>query len=185
MDKDYTPKVDDNFDKVKSKKSKKQSKKQHRYGDDLDENEDQFAERVLPKGTPMRKSFQVIPKQKKKFWRPEAKALRKLFPVAGIIHALCLVSDIWIYGEILIIIVDFILVWLDFYNYMVLNKILIAIEVGIQVMVPMIALTHIQRGLQDPDTTVVTMIIFILQMFVFYPLIAALMGKRLNTHYQQ
>lgn len=129
MNEDYTPNVDDNFQKVKKekKKKKKKDKKVHNIGSKVDHDEPEFVERVLPKGTPGRKSFAAVPKQKKKFWRPEAKALRKLFPIMGFFHVLFLLSDIFIFGEVLMIIIDSVLIWLDFYNYMVMNKICIAI----------------------------------------------------------
>ena len=81
----------------------------------------------MPEGTPGRDSFKIIPKEKRKFWRPEALNLRKLFPITGAIHALFVISDIAIFGEVLMIIADFVLVWLDFYNYMILNKVVIGL----------------------------------------------------------
>lgn len=192
MNEDYTPAAatkggDDDFKKVKKdkKKKKKKDKKIHNIGSKMDEDEPEFAERVLPKGTPGRKSFNVIPKKKKKFWRPEAKALRKMFPIMGVFHFLFLISDIFIFGEILMIIVDSVLFWFDFYNYMVMNKICIAIQCFITLLIPLIALTHIQRGLQAAETTKLQMLIFIFQMFICYPLFLVLTGKRLGAHYQQ
>ena len=184
MDKNYTPNADDNYGKVKSKKQKKKKSKHHNIGDKVDENEEKFTERVLPKGTPLRESFAYIPKEKKKFWRPEAVALRKVFPICGLMHALCLCTDIMVSGEILMMVVDCVLIWLDFYNYMVLNKIVIFIEVAIHFMIPVIALTHIQRVLADADSTTSEIIFFFIQYFVVYPVIASVMGKRLNLHYQ-
>jgi hypothetical protein len=85
----------------------------------------------MPEGTPGRDSFKAIPKEMRKFWRPEALALRKLFPITGAIHAVFVLSDIFVFGEILMIIADIALVWLDFYNYMILNKVVIGIEIMI------------------------------------------------------
>lgn len=187
FDKDYTPTQDDNFNKLKvpSKKKKKNSKKAHKIGDEVDENETEFTEKVLPKGTPGRKSFAMLPREKKKFWRPEAMALRKMFPITGTIHFCFLMSDIFIYGDILMSIIDAILTWLDFYNYMILNKITIGIEIIIHILVCLNSITHIQAGLQDEDTSKTVVVIFILQFFITYPTICVLMGKRLKAHYSQ
>lgn len=101
----------------------------------------------MPKGTPGRKSFTALPFERKKFWRPEAKALRNMFPITAIFHILFLVSDIMVFGEILMIVSDSILIWLDFYNYMILNKVCVFVEVLIHVLIILISITHIQRGL--------------------------------------
>lgn len=169
---------------MKKPKKKKKDKKVHNIGSDIDKDETEFVERVMPKGTPGRKSFAPVPKKKKKFWRPEAVALRRLFPVLGFFHLLFLISDIFIFGEVLMIIIDSLLLWFDFYNFMVMNKICIGIEAIIHLLIPLVALTHIQRGLQDPDTTKTMMLIFIAQMFVCYPIFLLQLGKKLNAHYQ-
>ena len=146
---------------------------------------DAFAQRFLPEGTPGRKSFAVIPKNQKYFWRPEALKLRKLFPITGFFHSFFILIDIFVYGEILILIADAVLLWLDFYNYMLLNKICIIVEIVIQALISLIAITHIQRGLQSGETSKNTVILFIFQMFLGYPLMAFLLGKRFYDHWYQ
>ena len=93
-------------------------------------------------------------------------------------HALFILIDIFVYGEVLILIADVVLLWLDFYNFMLLNKICIIVEVVLQALISLIAVTHIQRGLQSEEISESTMALFVLQMFVSYPLLAFLMGKR-------
>lgn len=139
----------------------------------------------MPEGTPGRKSFAAIPRQRKHFWRKEALHLRKIFPFTGLIHACFVFTDIFIYGEISIFLADTILLWLDFYNFMLLNKVCIMIEMAIQVLITLISVTHIQRGLQSGAASNGTVILFIFQMFLCYPLMSALIGKRLQTHMQQ
>lgn len=138
----------------------------------------------MPEGTPFRKSFAVIPKEKKHFWRPEALQLRKMFPFTGVLHACFVILDVVVFGDILLIISDVILVWLDFYNYMKLNKICVAVEVIIHLFTTLVAITHIQRGFSE-DISNFMVYLFIVQMFIIYPVITILMGKRLNAHYQQ
>ena len=139
----------------------------------------------MPQGTPGRKSFVAFPRNQKYFWRPEAVSLRKMFPVAATLHGLFILIDIFVYGEILILIADVVLLWLDFYNFMLLNKICIIIEVVLQALISLIAVTHIQRGLQSGQTSKTTVVLFIVQMFVSYPLLAFLIGKRFYAHWMQ
>ena len=99
---------------------------------------------MLPKGAPGRKSFVALPTSKKQFWREEAKHLRKLFTYFLPMH-LCLLFfiDYKVYGlEIMVIIIDIYFVWMNFYNYMTLNKITISIQAGSLLMFSMVALTH-------------------------------------------
>ena len=103
----------------------------------------------------------MLPKEQKEFWRPEALKLRKMFPVTGVIHALFVIFDIAVYGEILLILVDIGLVWLDFYNYMILNKICVSIEIVIHVLVTLVSITHIQRGLQSEEVSNFTVGLFV------------------------
>ena len=175
----------DSYKKVKNKKDGSRNSSKSKKDDKKSKDDGKFVENVMPAGTPGRGSFQMIPKEKRSFWRPEAVQLRKLFKITGGVHALFLVSDIVIFGEILLILADALLLWLDFYNFMILNKIACAIEIFIHVLITLVSITHVQRGLQNEDTTKSMVVIFILQMFVMYPLIAALMAKRLKAHYDQ
>ena len=96
----------------------------------------------MPKGAPGRKSFKLIPDKKKNFWRPEAMALRKCFVIMLPVHAMFIVSDIFIYEvHVFAILVDSFLLWLDFFNYMTLNKIFVGVELGAHVLVSVIALS--------------------------------------------
>ena len=96
----------------------------------------------LPKGAPGRKSFKLIPDKKKNFWRPEALALRKCFIIMLPFHALFIVTDIFIYEvHVFAILMDSLLLWLDFFNYMTLNKIFVGVEIGAHFLISVIALS--------------------------------------------
>merc|ERR1712086_597457 len=104
--------------------------------------------------------------------------------MAGI-HVFFILSDIFIYDlEILILIADLLFLWLDFYNFMILNKIVILVEIIGHVMVSMVALSHIQRGLENGSTKLIV-IVFILQFFALYPIFVIVAGRRLKVHNSQ
>ena len=75
--------------------------------------------------------------------------MRKCFTVMLPIHVIMLLLlDIWIYQvEIMSMVIDIVLIWLDFHNYMTLNKITIGFEVIVLLMTSIIALSHVQRVL--------------------------------------
>ena len=124
--------TNDRFQKIKnSNKNRKKSKNSKAGSDDEQQDQDAFAQKFMPEGTPGRKSFVAIPRQRKHFWRQEALHLRKIFPFTGLVHLCFIFSDIFVYGDLLIILADSILLWLDFYNFMMLNKVCIMIEMAI------------------------------------------------------
>lgn len=62
-----------------------------------------------------------------------------MFPV----HAFFIVSDFLVYDvHIFAIILDSVLLWLDFYNFMTLNKLMVGIELGLHGLISVIALSH-------------------------------------------
>ena len=67
------------------------------------------------------------------YWRKEHLELRKVFKIMFFIHIVFLiVADIYAYSiEIMLIIADIFLIWLDYYNFMTLNKITIIAECGL------------------------------------------------------
>lgn len=82
----------------------------------------------MPKGLPGRKSFVAIPQVKKKFWRKEALDLRKILLVMMPIHFIFVLTDIYVFDfEISAMIFDGIYLWMSFYNYMTLNKIMVGV----------------------------------------------------------
>ena len=86
----------------------------------------------------------------KNFKRPEAVALRKALGVMMPVHLIFLFSDFYFYDfELFAIIFDIIFIWLNFYNYMTLNKIVTLIEIAVYVLAVIIALTHLTRVLFD------------------------------------
>ena len=63
--------------------------------------------------------------------------------MAGV-HAFFILSDIFVYDlEVLILIADVLFLWLDFYNFMLVNKVVILVEVIAHIMVCTVALSHI------------------------------------------
>ena len=110
-------------------------------------------EEKFPKGTPGRQSFVYVPTEKKKFWRKEALELRKVFKIMIPIHVFFLmIVDIYIYHwEIPIMITDFLMIWLNFINYMTLNKITCGMESMCYFAIILVALTHIKRVMFEQD----------------------------------
>ena len=71
-------------------------------------------------------------------------ALRKCFVIMLPVHALFIVSDIFIYEvHIFAILMDSMLLWLDFFNYMTLNKIFVGVELGAHGLISVMALPWI------------------------------------------
>jgi len=99
-----------------------------------------------------------------------------------ILHICFILSDVFVYHiELSILIADIILLWFDFYNYMLLNKVTVLIEVVIHALIFVVSLTHLQRVILEGFAIII--IVFIIQFLVVYPLIAATVGKRLYDHY--
>ena len=81
-----------------------------------------------------------------------------------------ILADIIAYDvEVILIIADFILIWLDYYNFMTLNKLTVLIEIVFQFGVSVISISHIQRLFQD-DATWISIFFYILQFIIIYPL---------------
>ena len=59
--------------------------------------------------------------------------------------------------------------WLDYYNFMTLNKLTVLIEIGFQLGACVISISHVQRLFQD-DTTWISIFFYILQFIIIYPL---------------
>ena len=80
-----------------------------------------------------------------------------------------LLADFYIYNlEILIIIADIILIWLDYYNFMTLKKITVLIGCGLQAIIVLVSVSHIQRILSG-DLDWLLIIFYFLQFIVVYP----------------
>ena len=90
------------------------------------------------------KKFEFIPKEKKNFKRSEALKLRKVHGALILVHILLLFgADIFIFDwETSVMVADSILLWLNFYNYMTLNKISCGINAAIYPILTIVALTH-------------------------------------------
>ena len=88
-----------------------------------------------------------MPTKKKRFIREEALALRKCFGMMFVLHIFLLLAfDIYVYDiEIMAIIADGILIYLNYLNYMNLNKMFIIGQGIIMAMSSFVALTHFER----------------------------------------
>lgn len=94
-----------------------------------------------------------MPLKKKKFWREEALFLRtrylKLIPT----HLFQLiVCDMYVYNfEVLSIVFNVLLLWLDYVNFMTLNKMSCFLQIGLLYLSTFVALSHAQRVfMNDP-----------------------------------
>jgi hypothetical protein len=93
-----------------------------------------------------------FPKEKKYFWREQALALRKCFKIFAPAHIIFLFFDIYMYNlEIPAIIFDAVMLYANFYNYMVLSKPTIGAEIGLYVLATFVSLTHIKRVLFEAE----------------------------------
>ena len=144
-------------------------------------NDDHFQE--APIGFPTRASFKFFPKEKKQFNRMEAKNLRTVFFVMIPIHICLLFVDVIIYQiEIPIIVVDLIFIWLNFVNYMTLNKIMTIAELLLYFMTIITSLSHTQRVFLDQKSMVVSLC-FIFQFFIIYPIALIVGANKFVKHF--
>jgi hypothetical protein len=99
------------------------------------------------------------------------------------IHLALIGVDIYIYDiQILSIFINFIFIWLDFYNYMTLYKVTIIIEIVCLILTTLIAISHFQRLILENFDWIVFLTYFI--HFGFINIIAAVViFKRLKLHF--
>ena len=89
----------------------------------------------------------LFPTKKKRFVREESLALRKCFLIMLPLHVFFLIAlDLYVYDiEIMAIIAETMLVYLDYQNYMSLNKMFMLAEITLMTMSSFVALTHFER----------------------------------------
>ena len=76
------------------------------------------------------------------------------------------------------------LLWLDFFNYMTLNKIFVGVELGAHLLISVIALSWFQTVLLDgPSWWAV--LVFVIQYFICYPAFLIYTQPKLKAHYAQ
>ena len=98
-----------------------------------------------------------------------------------IIHMFFVLSDLYLYGfEIIRILIDVILVWLNFINFMTLNKPMIALELSIYFMTIVAQIGHIQIMVMERTSR--TLFMFIIQYFVVYVSAIIIIFRRLSSH---
>ena len=142
-------------------------------------------EEKFPKGAPGRKSFNYVPTEKKHFWRKEALDLRQVYKVMIPIHVFFFFVDIYVYHlEISIMVVDFLMAWLNFINYMTLNKITCIMEATFYLMTCLIAFTHIKRVLMEQEEWL-PVFFYAAQFWIIYPAALFCGLKRLFYHWMK
>ena len=151
-----------------------------------DSDDYQAEEKILIKGAPGRKSFKIIPQKIKKFKRDEALKLRQCFKIMFPIHIFLLIfcDMFWYEFEIMSLLIDLVLIWMDMYNYMTLNKIIIGSEIALIILTVLMATSHLQRIFTDPDISWTVTIIYLIQFFVLNPICAIITGKNFKAHLQ-
>ena len=88
----------------------------------------------------------MIPKEKKEFVSEEAVRLRKVFVFMGPIHFCLIFADIFAYDvEVMALLADIFFVWLNFFNYMSLNKLFVGTQLAFYLILFFVSLTHFQR----------------------------------------
>ena len=133
------------------------------------------------------KRFNLFPTKKKRFIREEALALRKCFMIMFPLHFIMLfVFDFYVYGiEFIAILVDFCLLYLDYLNYMSLNKMFLYLQIGIMSMSSFIALTHFQRVFLRDHFDWLVIFSYILQYFIVNPACAFYTFKKIQIHIEK
>ena len=96
---------------------------------------------------PSKNESKLFPKKPKTFKKKEAVSLRRLFLIMFPCRLLIIIGcDIMAYKfEIMSLIIDIILLFLDYNNYMRLDKVFILCECLCMLLTSLIALSHIQR----------------------------------------
>ena len=78
-----------------------------------------------------------------------------------ICHVPFLISDIYVFGfEISAVVFDVVFLWLNFYNYMTLNKITVCIQVGLYGLAALMATSHIKRVFIDTEAWTPCLVFF-------------------------
>lgn len=142
-------------------------------------------EEKFPKGAPGRKSFNYVPTTKKQFWRKEALDLRKVFQIMIPVHIVLIFVDIYVYHwELAIMIFDFFMIWLNFINYMTLNKITCIMECVFYLITILVGFTHIKRVLMEQEEWL-PVFFYAITFWIIYPYALFAGGKRLFDHWMK
>ena len=127
----------------------------------------------MPQGFPGRRSFVYFPNEKLKVWRDEAKSLRKCFIFIGPLQVFLVLCDIFIYEfEIPILVMDMVMLWLCFYNYMTLNKITIAFQILGYILATFMSFSHLERVIK---ASVYVKWAYLIQFIILYPIFVAIL----------
>lgn len=176
--------------KKKAKIDEDEEYKRHSDSSDYDDENPYYKEKhkfekIHPPGSLGRKSFTVFPGQKKHFWREEALKLRKTHLALIPFHVVAFFVDFIIYDyEIFSILFEMLFIWMNYYNYMTLNKLIIGAEVLTYALCFVISLTHAKRVLYDINTWT-PMWFFMVHYWIIYPLAGITVGRRLRSHFER
>ena len=81
-------------------------------------------------------------------------ALRLCFKVMFFYHVWLIFVDTIIYhGEIFILLMDLVFIYLNYYNHQTLNKLTIIIQLGLLALISLMAISHMQRVIEYHNST--------------------------------
>jgi hypothetical protein len=101
------------------------------------------------------------------------------------VHAVLLLVDVGVYHwEVSIMIVDFFMIWLNFINYMTLNKITCIMECVCYLMTILVGFTHLKRVLMEQEEWL-PVFFYGLTFWIVYPYAFFASTKRLFDHWMK
>ena len=120
--------------------------------------------------------FKLVP-ARLEYQAKECKGTRKIFPCFAFFHLAFFINNCILYQEVFLMLVDLLLLYLDFYNYRTLSKKGIAIEILGHMFSCMCALSHFQRVFM---TTNLIIFVYLVQFFFFYPIFICMMISKMK-----
>ena len=111
-------------------------------------------------------------------------ALRKCFLIMLPLHVFLLITlDLYVYDiEIMAIIAEIMLVYLDYQNYMSLNKMFMLAEIALMTMSSFVALTHFERVFFAEEFSWFVLLSYISQYFVIQPFCIIFTVRKIQAH---
>mgnify|MGYP006893287259 CR=1 FL=1 len=101
------------------------------------------------------------------------------------VHFIFLITDWFIYEiEIAALVFDLLFLWLCFFNYRTLNKIMVGVQCALYPIAFLIALTHLKRVVTEIDSWP-PILLYLIQYIFVYPVSALYIADRLYKHYMQ
>ena len=100
------------------------------------------------------------------------------------LHVIFLITlDLYVYDiEIMAIIAETMLVYLDYQNYMSLNKMFMLAEIALMTMSSFVALTHFERVFFAEEFSWFVLLSYISQYFVIQPICIIFTVRKIQAH---